>query len=86
MGGEPSLEIIEALTHIPSWTAGATSIEQYKNGTMNAGHWPIDDEGVDALTGALASSPFRVLGLSSNGNISTRGCQSLAGSWKNPNT
>ena len=46
----------------------------------------IDDEGVDALVGALANSRLRSLDLSSNRNITARGCQSLAALLENPNS
>lgn len=44
----------------------------------------IDDEGVDALVGALANSRLSVLSLSWNQNITTRGWQSLAAPLENP--
>ena len=45
----------------------------------------VDDEGVDALVGALANSNLRVLNLSFNPHITSRGCQSLAALLENPN-
>ena len=46
----------------------------------------IDDEGVDILVGALANSRLSSLDLSSNRNITARGCQSLAALLENPNS
>ena len=46
----------------------------------------IDDEGVDALVGAVANSRLQSLNLSSNRNVTARGCQSLAALLENPNS
>ena len=46
----------------------------------------IDDEGVDALAGALVKCNLSVLDLSYNFDITARSCQSLASLLENPNS
>jgi hypothetical protein len=77
MGGAQSVEIIEALsTH--------RQLEKLVLITMpNPNN--IDDEGVDALVGAITNSSLGFLHLAHN-NFTARGCQSLATLLEIPNS
>ena len=72
-------ECTKALTNLLRSTT--TRLEE-----LNLCNNDIGDEGLDALVGGLTNSRLNVLNLSSNHNITARGCQSLASFLDNPNS
>jgi len=102
MGDEPLAEIIEAvslhsqLEKLELWrmNIGRKEYSALANlllmtselRALNLCNTGFDDEGMEALVGALANSSLISLDLSDNRAITSRGCQSVAALLENPNS